>query len=81
MADLRTENKKVPIYNSPRVGDHCHVNILDKYIKKLPEEVKRQYFFYARPRTKQPKNPDEPWYAPVPVGRNILSSMLKDMCF
>ena len=81
MADLRTENKKVPIYNSPGVGDHCHVNILDKYIKKLPEEVKRQDFFYARPRTKLPKNPDEPWYAPVPAGRNILSPMLKDMCF
>ena len=78
LAELRIENKIVPIYSTSK--DHCHVQILDAYIKKLPNEVKERKKIYARPLTKLPLNPDEPWFAAVPLGKNGLSTMLKDMC-
>ena len=80
LAQLRMENKTVPIYSRDDAGERCHVHILDKYIQKLPEEVIKQDYFYARPLLKVPSDPNEPWYASVPVGKNVLGSMLKDMC-
>ena len=80
LAQLRMENKTVPIYSSVDAGERCHVHILDMYIKKLPEDVIRNDYFYARPLLKIPSDPDEPWFAAVPVGKNVLATMFKDMC-
>ena len=33
---------------------------------------------YARALTKLPSNPDEPWFAAVPLVKNRLSTVLKD---
>ena len=77
---LKVENKRVPIYANSDAGERCHVHILDTYISKLPDEVKQQDYFYTRPLSKMPLDPDEPWFCAVPVGKNILSSMMKDIC-
>ena len=79
-AQLRIENKVVPIFANSSIGDRCHVHILDTYISKLPEEVKEKDFFYARPLHAIPTDPKKPWFAPVPIGKNSLNTMLKDMC-
>ena len=79
-AQLRVENKVVPIFANSSAGDRCHVHILDTYISKLPEEVKGRDFFYARPLPAVPVDPKKPWFAPVPIGKNSLNTMLKDMC-
>ena len=33
--------------------------------------------FYCRPL---PKDPSHPWYTAVPVGKNTLANMIRDMC-
>ena len=49
-AQLRIENKTVPIYYSnASAGERCQVQVLDTYLSNLPEEVKEKDFFYARP--------------------------------
>ena len=55
------------------VRDVTSSYILDTYISKLPEEVKQNDFFYARSLMKP--HPDELWYATVPVGKNMLSTI------
>ena len=59
-------------------GDHCHVFIL-KYLSKLPESAKDLNVFYFRPLSKVPDK-EAPWFSSVPVGKNILSTMVKKMC-
>ena len=70
----------MPIYANPVAGERCHVSILDFYISKLPREVKEKDFFYARPLNSVPQDPSKPWFAPVPVGKNTLATMLRCMC-
>ena len=70
----------MPIYSNTSTGDRCHVRILDTYISKLPSEVKEKDFFYARPLPSIPTDSAKPWFAPLPVGKNTLNTMLKDMC-
>ena len=36
--------------------------------------------FYLRPLPVAPKNPIKPWFYSSPIGKNVLSSMLKTMC-
>ena len=78
LSQLWVENKRIPIFRNENASGRCHVYILDTYISKLPEEVTQNDFFYARPLMKP--HPHEPWYAAVPVGKNMLSTMLKNMC-
>ena len=56
----------------------CHVQIFDAYFAKLPLQAKERDVFYLTPN----KHADQskPRYSLVPVGRNRLVSMLKDMC-
>ncbi len=76
---MRLEHKVVPIHANTAAGERCHVTILDFYISKLPQEVKQKDFFYARPLKSTPTDPSKPWFATVPVGRNLLASMLRCM--
>ena len=46
----------------------------------LPESAKEKDTFYLRPVTKVPTNEAAPWYSCVPLGKNQLSRMVKDMC-
>ena len=62
------------------MGDRCHVVVLDKYFSKLPACAWDHDTFYLRPLGKVPEIPDAPWFTAVPVGKNILSKMVKTMC-
>ena len=79
-AQLRLENKRVPIYANPKAGERCHVQILDRYISKLPVQAKERDFFYARPLSAVPFGQEKPWFCSMQIGKNYLSSMFKDMC-
>ena len=68
--------KIVPIYAVPDVGERCPVNILDKYIEKLPKESFLKDIFYVRPLYLTPKNTTDPWYSSVPVGKHMLNNKI-----
>ena len=74
------KGKKVPIYACPDVGERCPVQILDKYLSKLPRKAIECDLFYVRPLMKVPTDPCSPWFAAVPVGRDTLQNKLKNMC-
>ena len=56
----------------------CHVQILDAYFAKLPLQAKERDVFYLAPNKLADQS--KTWYSLVPLGRNHLGSMLKDMC-
>ena len=60
--------------------ERCHVQILDKYLSKIPKEAQSKDVFYLTPLLKKPIHPSKPWYTTTPVGRNRLNVMLKEMC-
>ena len=78
VAQLRQENKCVPCYSIPEKAPRCLVFLLDLYLSKLPKYAFEHDILYCRPKPKMPL--DGPWYDPVPVGRNKLGSMDKEMC-
>ncbi len=47
---------------------------------KLPPDAWKKDYFYARPLRNVPSDPDKPWFSPVQVGKNMLATMLKNMC-
>jgi len=75
---LNRDNKIVRQYQNLSDGGVCHVQILDTYFSKLPSQAKENDVFYLTPNKLADKT--KPWYSLVPVGRNRLGSMLKDMC-
>ena len=77
---LHVKSKVVPLYPCPDIGERCPVYILDKYISKLPDKFRKDDFFYARPLEKIPDDENAPWYAPVPLGKHTLQSMVQKMC-
>ena len=77
---LHVSSKVVPLYPNPDIGERCPVFIFVKYVSKLPKKIKDQDIFYARPLDKVPPQDDSPWYAPVPIGKHTLQSMVKKMC-
>ena len=73
-------NKLVPIYACPASGERCHVFILDVYYSKLPEQAFSKDVFYLKPAKLVPTDRTKPWFENVPVGRNELGKMVKNMC-
>ena len=80
LAQLRVTNKRVPVYAVPEAGEKCHVRVLDKYLSKLPLDAIEQDNFYLTPLSAVPSNSQIPWFTSVPVGRNSLGKMVKEMC-
>ena len=80
MRQFHLNNKIVHQYQNLEVGCHDHVYILDKYFDKLPDSAKVDGYFYLRPLLKVPEDSKKPWFAHLPVGKNKLSSMVKEMC-
>ena len=70
-ANLRVENKIVPVYSNPESRSRCVVSLLDKYISKLPPVAFKKDIFYMRPKLATPSDPDSPWYEGIPVGNFI----------
>jgi hypothetical protein len=56
------------------------VFLLNLYFKRLPAYAFQENILYLRPKVKAPADPDSPWYDEIPVGKNTLSSIVKDMC-
>ena len=79
LAQLRVKNKVVPIDAVAEAGTRCHVYVLDCYFEKIPKEAIEKDNFYLSPVAKV-KDQSKPWFTTVPVGRNALAKMVKEMC-
>ena len=79
-ANLKVQNKVVPVYSNPECESRCVVSLLDKYILKLPPLAFEKDVFYMRPKSTTPSIPDSPWYESIPVGKETLRTMLANMC-
>ena len=79
---FRQKHKVVPVYCTcvEISKERCHVHLLDLYLQKLPNAALELDTFYMRPLCAAPSDPQRLWFANCPVGRNILASMVKDMC-
>ena len=51
---------------------------MDRYLDRLPKYAFDEDVLYLRPMIKTPL--EGPWYHPVPIGKNKLGSMTKEMC-
>ena len=79
-SSLNLQNKIVRQHQNTTNPERCHVQILDKYLSKIPKEARAKDTFYLTPLLNKPKDPSKPWYTVTPVGRNRLNGMLKEMC-
>ena len=62
------------------VKEHCPVFLLDLYISKLPIAVKNEHFIYCQPISAVPPKDDDPWFLPIPIGKNTLGRTVREMC-
>ena len=79
VAQLNLENKIVPIYPVPQHQPRCLVYLIDLYFSKLTALAFEKDLFYVRPKANVPVLPDEAWYDNIPVGKNKLSTFVKEM--
>ena len=78
--DLRFENKEVPCPAIPEERPKCLVFLMDLYLAKLPPFAFENNILYLRPKCTTPQAPESTWYDNIPVGKNTLQTMVKDMC-
>ena len=76
---VHLNNKIVHHYADNSLGDRCFVHLFELYVSKLPAAAKERDLFYCKPKVKF-SNDDEEWYYNAPIGRNILASLLKEIC-
>ena len=76
---LNGDNKSVRQYKNTS-GVICHVKILDKYLQKIPDEARSADNFYLTPVAVLLGDTAKPWFTKVPMGKNTLNKMLKEMC-
>ena len=68
----------VLVYSVPEVEERCCV--LDLYLSKLPLDASACDVFYLTPLASIPKDAIKPWFSPISVGRNTLSTMVHGIC-
>ena len=78
LGQLSLEHNHVPVYTSVTGGSKCHVELLDKYISKLPTSAKQQDFFYLQPLSQASE--DKPWFSVQLCGKNYLVKMVPTTC-
>ncbi len=79
MNQLKLVNKEVPCYDMPEASrPRCLVYLLDVYLEKLPLFAFEKNVFYCRP--KKFYTGCSTWYESVPVGKNKLSNIVREMC-
>ena len=78
LKQLQLENKVVHQYESTDI-QRCHILLLDKYISKMPQDVKKKDNFYLKPKATVPVDPCLPWFTSVPLGKNKLGDMMKSI--
>ena len=71
---------KVAGYATPNNKPRCIVFLLDLYFSKLPKYAFVKDVFYLRLKTQWSQIAHVHWYDCVPVGKNKLSTMVKDIC-
>ena len=71
--------KVVKQYADPSVGEQCCVYSLKTYLSKLPQSAFEKDVFYLRPKEQMSLSNDEAWFIQVPVGRNTLQLMVKNI--
>ncbi len=77
-AQLNIANKSVKIMRCYDAGERCHCYLLDQYFKRIPSGSNH---FYLRPLPKRNiKQERILWFSSVPIGRNKLATIIKDMC-
>ena len=77
---VHLNHKSVTIVANPQAGSSCDVFLLDRYLSKRPKNAVEKDIFYCKPLAVAPSSQDSPWYYAVPVGKNVLGTMVKDMC-
>ena len=77
-SSLNLQNKVVKQHESS--SSKCHVKILDKYLQVLPPDASSNDVFYLKPLKSVPLDSDAPWFSSVPIGKNKLNGLLKEMC-
>lgn len=77
-SSLNLQNKVVKQLESS--SRKYHVKILDKYLQVLPADASSKDVFYLNPLKSVPLDPDAPWFSSIPVGKNKLNGLLKEMC-
>ena len=75
---LHLQNKIVPHYENPSLGEKCFVRLMELYVSKLSAVAKEKDIFYCK-RKVTFKADDECWYYDCPIGHNLLSHKLNDM--
>ena len=87
--DLRNETslsvslaraEHVPGFATPDNEAYCIVFLLDRYFEKLLRYAFEKEIFYLRTKPSPPADPSLPWFDNTPVGKNKLSTMVRDMC-
>ena len=58
----------------------CLVVLMDFYQSKLPPFAFENTILYLRPKRTTLQDPNASWYDNVPIGKNTLQSMVKNMC-
>ena len=75
---VNLENKVVTQFSKLKLGDKCHVQLVKKYISKLPPIAFQKDVFYWRPKRRAIASlPDHVWYDSVPIGYNTLKTKMK----
>lgn len=75
----KLEHKTVTIVANPKAGNRCCVFLLDLYINKLSPSAETD-LFYCKPMASAPMDDSSPWFFNIPVGKNMLSKMVPEMC-
>ena len=73
-------SKVVHQYQDCEAGEHFYINILDKYLRKLPPNARDKDIFIFRPILSVPADDTSPWYVSVAIGKNPDSWMMKTTC-
>ena len=79
VGQLNVSHKVVHQFAHPELGEQCHVSYQDRYFSKIPDSAEANDTFYLCPLNKVPESEDAPWFSSLPVGKNRLSKMVKDM--
>ena len=80
LSSLNLQNKVVRQYENTTGSGTCHVKILNRYLQVLPPEAVDKDVFYLTPLPKVPTDTTKPWFKIIPVGKNRLNTMLREMC-
>ena len=77
---IRRENRVVCVYPHPELGNRCHFHILETYMTRIPMQAKEKDVFYLTALKVVKWEVGNVWFSLVPVGRNKLDLMVKEMC-